>query len=128
LANKARVSQSFSRIQHRMQGVTSITLGHQHLFSNITDLLIRIPGSHKHTFQGITNTTSGHKHPYSGTTGPAINSQGANHFHRFSIRTAVVNGHQHIISGRTTVPMLISGVISHGLNVEKIKTVKINKK
>lgn len=115
---------SFSRIQHRMQGVTSVTRQHQHLFSNVTDLLIRIPGSHRHTFQGITNTTNGHRHMYSGTTGPAINGQGANHFHRFRIVTQVANGHTHIIMGRTTVPILISGVMSHGLIIEKVIQVK----
>jgi hypothetical protein len=128
LAKKARVSQGFSRLQHRMEGVTSIIEGHQHLFSNVTDLLIRIPRSHKHTFQGITNTTSSHRHSYSGMTGPAINGQGANHFHRFRIFSQISAGHRHIISGRTTVPILINGVMLHGLIVEKVKRVKVNKK
>lgn len=51
--------------------------------------------------------------------------QGPNHFHRFRISTEVVNGHRHIISGRTTTPMLIRGIKSHGLIVEKIKIVKV---
>lgn len=76
MAKKTRISQGFSRVQHRMEGVTFVTNGHRHLFSNVTDLLIRIPGgTHRHTFQGITNTTEGHKHGYSGTTGPAIRSR-----------------------------------------------------
>jgi len=126
MAKKARTSQGFSRIQHRMQGVTAVTDRHRHLFSNVTDLLIRIPGgTHRHTFQGITNTTENHRHAYSGTTGPAINGQGANHFHRFRIMTQVANGHRHVITGRTTVPMLINGVMSHGLIIEKVKRVKV---
>jgi hypothetical protein len=118
---------AFSRIQHRMEGVTSVTNAHRHLFSNVTDLLILIPGSHKHTFQAITNTTNGHKHMYNGTTGPAINGQGANHFHRFRIVTQVASGHTHIIMGRTTVPILIRGLKSHGLIVEKVIQVKVHK-
>jgi hypothetical protein len=127
MAKKARTSQAFSRLQHRMEGVTLIANGHRHLFSNVTDLLILIPaGTHRHTFQGITNTTAGHRHAYSGMTGPAINGQGANHFHRFRIFTQVVNGHRHIISGRTTVPILISGLMSHVLIIEKVKRVKVS--
>ncbi|WP_425452802.1 YmaF family protein [Ammoniphilus oxalaticus] len=109
-----------------MQGLTLIADGHRHLFSNVTDLLIRIPrGTHRHTFQGITNTTDNHRHAYSGTTGPAINGQGPNHFHRFRIMTQISNGHRHIITGRTTIPMLIRGIQTHGLIIEKVRKVKV---
>lgn len=123
-SKNARTSQRFSRVQHRMQGVTSLNDGHQHLFSNITDLLIPEAGTHRHTFQGITNTTEGHRHSYSGTTGPAINGQGARHFHRFRVVTRLADGHTHVISGRTTVPMLIRGLSVHKLIVEKVKRIK----
>ena len=126
MSKESKTSQAFSRIQHRMEGVTLIADGHRHLFSNVTDLLIRIPGgTHRHTFQGITNTTENHRHRYSGITGPAINGQGPNHFHRFRIMTQVADGHRHVITGRTTTPMLINGVMSHGLIIEKVKRVKV---
>lgn len=108
-----------------MEGVTRLADGHRHLFSNVTDRLIRTPGMrHRHTFQAITNTTENHRHAYSGTTGPAI-GQGANHFHRFQFLTRIADGHRHLISGRTTVPIRIGGVMTHGLIIEKVKTIKV---
>lgn len=96
-----------NRVRHIMSGVTSANKGHQHLFLNSSDVVVRVPGSHFHTFHGVTTTQDGHRHTYSGRTGLSISGVGphgggANHFHRFTIVFQAANGHTHTVTGITT--------------------------
>jgi len=101
-----------NRFRHIMSGVTSTNKSHAHLFENVSDVVILLPGTHMHTFSGITTTQNGHRHTYSGTTGPSINGTGPhgggpNHSHRFTITFKSADGHTHTVTGTTTVTKFI---------------------
>ncbi|WP_275296599.1 YmaF family protein [Brevibacillus choshinensis] len=97
-----------------MEGDTSLVRGHRHLFSNISDIVVRVPSarSHFHLFRAITTTSDGHRHLYFGRTGLSINGSGPfgggpNHFHRVDVLTQFTNGHRHRINGTTTTNRVI---------------------
>ncbi|WP_425262680.1 YmaF family protein [Paenibacillus thermotolerans] len=103
-----------NRIRHRMEGVTSLVRGHRHLFSNVSDIVVRVPSarSHFHIFRAITTTADGHRHIYFGRTGLSINGSGPfgggpNHFHRFNVLTQITDGHRHRVRGSTTTNRVI---------------------
>ncbi|MED1953453.1 YmaF family protein [Brevibacillus centrosporus] len=103
-----------NRVRHRMEGVTSLVDNHRHLFSNVSDIVVRVPSqrSHFHRFRAITTTADGHRHLYFGQTGLSINGTGPfgggpNHFHRVNVLTQITRGHRHRINGTTTTNRVI---------------------
>ncbi|MFC6229921.1 YmaF family protein [Paenibacillus allorhizosphaerae] len=97
-----------------MEGVTSLVRGHRHLFSNVSDIVVRVPNakSHFHIFNAITTTANGHRHIYFGRTGLSINGTGPfgggpNHFHKFDVLTQIANGHRHRVKGSTSTNRVI---------------------